>query len=454
MGLIKIAIIGRPNVGKSTLFNQITGTRKAVVKDEPGVTRDVHRGKAEWLGVHFDIFDTAGVSEGGDKAWSVGIRNQALKALRDADKVLFVLDGKFGLNPEDKSLWQQIKIQKKPVLAIVNKIDEYEDEDVGLSEFYELDLNNVMAASFEHKHGLDRILDWIIEGQERNTEVLDDGKIRIAIVGKPNAGKSTLVNSILGENRVVVSPVAGTTVDSVEVPFTKNNQEFILIDTAGLRRRARRNDHVELISAFKANESIAEANILLIVVDGLLGPSQQDARIVELALEHHRAVILVINKIDMAESKIPRFRDVSREKIRNQFHFFADIPVCFISAKTGRGVDPLFALVQKIWSQLNKKISTQEINDFFFNVIRQAPSPSFRGRDTKFYYITQTKQRPPSFMAFVNEPRGITKAYRRFLSTQIKKQYDLVGIPIRIYPKKRRSSKGSQSQRQPLDDNQ
>jgi GTP-binding protein len=436
---LNIAVIGRPNVGKSTLFNQLTGTRKAVVKDQPGVTRDVHRGIVEWRSVQFYLFDTAGVSQGGYKAWSAEIRKKALEAARSADKIILVLDGKYGLNPEDKDLSQFVMRLDKPFIAVVNKVDDPDDNDVALSEFYELGFENMVAASFEHKYGMDEVLDWVIEGRVPNLQEEDDKTIRLAVVGKPNAGKSTLVNSILGEDRVVVSPVAGTTIDSVEVPFTHNGQDFMLIDTAGLRRHAKRLDHVELISAFKAEESVVEADILLLVIDGLLGPSVQDARIVEMAFKHHRAVILVVNKIDLAEKQIPKFREMVREQVARTFHFYADIPVAYISAKTGRGVDELFERAEKIWGQLNKKISTRDINDFFFQVIRQAPSPSFRGNDIKFYYITQTKQKPPSFMAYVNEPRGITNAYKRFIIGQIKKQYDLTGIPIRIYPKKTRS---------------
>ncbi|MDZ4678498.1 MAG: ribosome biogenesis GTPase Der [Oligoflexia bacterium] len=437
---LKVAVIGRPNVGKSTLFNQLTGTRKAVVKDQPGVTRDVHRGVAEWRSVSFFIYDTAGVSQGGDKAWSSEIRKKALEAAQAADKIILVLDGKYGLNPEDKDLSQFVMRLNKPFIAVVNKVDNPTKNDMTLSEFFELGFETMIAASFEHKFGTDELLDWVVEGQTPQPEEEEESKtIRLAVVGKPNAGKSTLVNSILGEERVVVSPVAGTTIDSIEVPFIRNNQEFVLVDTAGLRRHAKRLDHVEMVSAYKAEESVIEADILLVVVDGLLGPSVQDARIVEMAFKHHRAVILVVNKIDLAERQIPKFREKLRQHVEDTFHFYRDIPVEYISAKTKRGVDGLFTKIEAVWQQLNKKISTRDINDFFFQVIRQAPSPSWRGNDIKFYYITQTKQRPPSFMAFVNEPRGITNSYKRFIIGQIKKNYNLVGIPIRIYPKKTRS---------------
>jgi GTP-binding protein len=315
MSRLKVGIFGRPNVGKSTLFNQITETRKAVVRDQPGVTRDVHYGKADWRGVYFDIFDTAGVTGGENEVWSKSIREQALKALESADKIIFVLDGKFGLNPEDRDLALHVSRLGKPTLVVVNKLDDRSQVDIGLSEFYELGFDSLLPASFEHKRGLDELLNWIVEGEERNTPTEELNIIRMAVVGKPNAGKSTLVNSLLGEERVVVSPQAGTTVDSVEVPFKRGEQDYILVDTAGLRRHAKRNDYVELISALKSEESVLEADILLLMIDGTLGPSVQDSRIVELALTRHRAVILVINKIDIAEKKIPRFREKTRENI-------------------------------------------------------------------------------------------------------------------------------------------
>lgn len=444
--LLKVAILGRPNVGKSTLFNKLTETRKAIVKDEPGVTRDVQSGLVEWCGKRFEIFDTAGVSQGNEKAWSREARDKALSASKGADKIIFVLDGKFGLNPEDHDLSVFVKQLGKPTLVVVNKIDSPQTKEMLLAEFYELGFETFLAASFEHKHGIEEMLDWVVGDQERYVESVDENEIRLAVVGKPNAGKSTLVNQIMGEERVVVSPVAGTTVDSVEASFHKNGQKFTLVDTAGLRRHAKRHEEVELISAFKAEESIGSSHILLMVIDGLLGPTHQDARIVELALTHHKAVILVINKIDVAEKKIKNFNKELREKIERSFHFFTDIPVAFVSAKTGRGVDPLFRQIETIWAKINKKIPTREINDFFFEVIRQAPSPSFHGLDIKFYYITQTRQKPPAFMAFVNDPRGVTNAYRRFIATKIKKNYDLVGIPIRIYAKKRRRGDTSASE--------
>lgn len=439
---MRVAIIGRPNVGKSTLFNQLTRSRKAIVRDEPGVTRDIHLGRADWCGVGFDVFDTGGITSGTERLWNAKIKTQALKAAKAADKIILVLDGKYGLNPEDHDLARHVQRLGRPVIAVVNKIDQPKNLELALFDFYILGLKNLVGASFEHKHNIDAILDWLIEGQERNiTNENTEAPVRLAIIGKPNAGKSTLINSLLNEERVVVSPVAGTTVDSIEIPFTRGDLQYVLIDTAGMRRRAKRNEKVEQLSVFKTEDTIEQADVLILMVDGLVGPSQQDARIVQLALENHKAVIIGINKIDIAEKSIPQFRYKARENISSVFHFFPDIPVVYLSALNKRGVSDLFKVVESVWKALNIRISTRQINDFFWEVIKQAPAPSFRGNDIKFFYITQTNQRPPSFMTFVNEPKGVTSSYRRFVINKIKAHFSLKGIPVRLYAKKRVAKK-------------
>lgn len=438
MAYLKVAIFGRPNVGKSTLFNQLTETRRAVVKDQPGVTRDVQRGTAEWCGVKFELFDAAGVSADSSEVWSRSARDKALSSAKEADKVVFVLDGKYGINPEDQELSRFVKQLQKPVLAVVNKLDNLDGHDLGLAEFYALGFDDLLAVSFEHKLNVDELLDWIIDGEDKNRGDEEDKVIRLGVFGKPNAGKSTLVNQILGEERSIASSKAGTTVDSIEEEFEKDGQRFRIIDTAGLRRHAKRQDAVEYVSAKKAEQTIEESDLLLLVIDGLVGSSQQDARLIELALSHHKPSILVVNKVDEAEKKIPALRKTTRERIAWDFHFFKDVPIVFVSAKTGKGMDQLFSLIQSIWKKVNRRISTPELNQFLFDVIRKAPAPSYNNKDIKFYYMTQTQQRPPAFMTFVNDPRGVNKAYRRFVIARLKEQYDLSGVPVRIYPKKRR----------------
>lgn len=437
--MLKVAVIGRPNVGKSTLFNKLTQTRHAIVRDEPGVTRDVQRGVVHWDGYEFEIYDTAGITDDESKAWSTEIRKKAIRASESADLILLILDGKTGLNPEDEDLVRMIKALRKPFLTVVNKVDNPENADLQLADFYQLGCDPMYAASFEHKRGLDEILDWIIQGVDKEVADRQDDRIRLAIIGKPNAGKSTLANTLLGKDEFVVSPVAGTTIDSVNRPFEWEGEKFLLIDTAGVRRHARRSHEVEHLSALKARETIKQADLLVLVIDGLIGPSQQDARIIELAQEQHKAVIIAMNKEDVASAKIPKFRDTTLDRVAQEFHFYADIPVVFISAKTKRGLGDLFKCIKDVWEKLNRRISTKDINEFFVRVIRQAPSPIYQGNDVKFYYITQTRQRPPSFMAYVNAPQGITSSYRRFLVNRIKDEFSLKGVPIRIYPKKRGS---------------
>jgi len=456
--LKRVALVGRPNVGKSTLFNKITGTRRAVVKDQPGVTRDIQAGLADWRGLDFEVLDTGGVVDDLDM-WSPEVTKRALKAAETADCVIFVLDGKYGLHPDDKILANYLKQLKKPVLPIVNKIDRREDIPEKTAEFYELGFDSLMGASFEHKISLAEILDWIFEtvnksdsavGTDADSDFVTvstpdaiskgfdvNSPLTLTVVGKPNAGKSSIVNKLLGEDRVIVSPIAGTTVDSVTVHFEFKGKPYTLIDTAGLRRRVKREEDVERISAYKSEESIEKAQIVLVVIDAVLGPAGQDARIVELALNKNKAVILVMNKVDLAESKHPEFRKWARERVEQAFHFFPDIPVTFISAKTGKGLNDLFQEIDRVWEKLKTQISTKECNDFLSRVIRMAPAPRYGSNDVRFYYMTQTKQIPPSFLMFVNEPMGLTDSYRRYVTNQIKEQFDLKGIPIRIYFKKR-----------------
>jgi GTPase len=255
----------------------------------------------------------------------------------------------------------------------------------------------------------------------------------LAIVGKPNVGKSSLCNCLLGEQRMIVSEVAGTTVDAVDTQLTVNGKSYILVDTAGLRKSAKRKDDVEILSAFKSQKAIGRADIVLLVIDGLQGPSEQDAKILENILENHKGVVVVANKSDLAMSSVAEYRQNFREKIAQVFHFFPDVIVSFVSAKTGYGIDKLFDIIDEVHQKLTLRLSTSELNNFFFETIRKAPAPVFRNKDVKFFYLTQTHQMPPSFIAFANFPEGVTPAYRRFLAKQVAERWGLKGIPIRIF---------------------
>ncbi len=434
----KVAIIGRPNVGKSTLFNIITETRKAVVKNQAGVTRDIIIEPVDIWGKQFDLIDTGGITEAGD-LFSRLIREQVSEFLYSVDYIIAVMDGRAGLVPEDRDIIKFAKQAGKPFLLVINKVDKVTDEDEAKTDFYEFGVD-IVVASFEQRKGLAEILEWITKQIPEANEQPVEG-VRIAIVGKPNVGKSSLSNAILGSERMLVSDIAGTTIDSVETPFYANNKKYILVDTAGLRRSSRRDEDLEIISAFKSQEAIRRADIVLLVVDGTLGPTEQDAKIMQAILEDHRGVILVANKSDLGQKEVPEYRKTFRSQIERNFHFFPDVPVVFTSAKMHHGLNDLYDMVEHVAERLSFKIPTSELNDFFFETIRKAPAPVYGNNNVKFYYLTQTYQRPPAFIAFANHPDGVTPAYRRFLIKNIKERWNLQGIPIRIFCMK--SRKGS-----------
>jgi GTP-binding protein len=429
------AIIGRPNVGKSTLFNYLVESRRSVVKNQPGVTRDLIFEEAELWGKTFELVDTGGITEAADEI-SSRIREHVLDFLKSVDYLIVVMDYKSGLCPEDREILRIAKESGKEFLLVVNKVDKSHELDVAGAEFYEFGVP-LVTCSFEARYGVDRLLEWISERLQGEETEEKEGFV-FSIVGKPNVGKSSLTNQLLGAKKMLVSPMAGTTVDSVDFQFQYNDNIYRLIDTAGLRRSAKRTEGVEIISAIKTSQSIKKSELVLLMVDGTEGPTEQDAKILQEIVESHKAVILVVNKLDLGEADIPEFRKTTRAQIADTFHFYIDIPICFISAKTGKGLKDLFNTIEDVRNKLNVKISTTELNDFFMNVIRQAPAPVFGLKNVKFYYLTQTKQKPPSFIAFANHPDGVDNAYRRFLIKRIKARFGLEGIPLRIFVMKSR----------------
>lgn len=424
------AVIGRPNVGKSTLFNYLVDSRRSVVKNQPGVTRDLIYEEAELWGKIYDLVDTGGLTEAEDDI-STRIRSHVIDFLKSVDYLLVIMDYKSGLCPEDREIIRIAKESGKEFLLVVNKVDKSHELDIAGSEFYEFGVP-LVSCSFENRYGMDRLLEWMSERIETQ-ESVDDSAFTFSIVGKPNVGKSSLTNQLLGGQKMLVSPVAGTTVDSVDFNFEYNGLPYKLIDTAGLRKSAKRTEDIEIISAFKTSESIRKSQLVLLMIDGTQGPSEQDTKILQEIVESHKAVLLVVNKLDLGEEEIAEFRKTTREKLAQVFHFYSDIPITFISAKTGKGIKDLFIKLEDIRSKLNVKITTNSLNEFFTSVIRKAPSPVWGTRNVKFYYLTQTRQTPPSFIAFANHPDGVDNAYRRFLINQIKMHWGLEGIPIRIF---------------------
>lgn len=438
----KVAIIGRPNVGKSTLFNIITDTRKAVVKNQAGVTRDIIIEPVDIWGKQFDLIDTGGITEAGD-IFSKLIKEQVTEFLHSVDLIVAVMDGRAGLVPEDRDIIRVAKQAGKPFLLVINKVDRDSEADMAKADFYEFGVD-IISASFEQRRGVADVLEWITKQIPENPGTVKEG-INIAIVGKPNVGKSSLCNAILGVNRMIVSDVAGTTIDSVDSPFIYNGKKYTLVDTAGLRRSAKREEDLEIISAFKSQEAIRRADLILLVVDGTIGPTDQDARIMQSILEDHKGVILVANKSDLGGKEVPEYRKTFREQVERVFHFFTDVNVVFTSAKTQYGLEDMFEMIERVADQMTMRIPTAELNDFFFETIRKAPAPVWGTTNVKFYYLTQTYQRPPAFIAFANHPDGVTNSYRRFLIKNIKERWDLHGMPIRIFcMKSRRGGSGGE----------
>lgn len=431
----KLGILGRPNVGKSTLFNILTRSKKAVVKNLSGVTRDLLIEETKWWGHSFEVVDTGGLTDSQD-LFSKLIKEQVTDYLPIFDLLIVVLDGRSGLIPEDKQVVQLAKQSGVPFLVLVNKIDQFHTKDIVLSEFYKLGVD-LMPVSFEKYIQVDEAIEWIIsyvKKEEKTKNLL--GFTKLCLVGKPNVGKSSLYNSLIGHKRVLVSEQAGTTIDSVEDAFEYAGHKYIIVDTAGLRRNTKK-DHLEILSVYKSEHSIAAADIVLLLISACEGPSVQDAKILEKILSEHKTPIVVANKSDQAKKNVPAFKKQFKEKIKEIFRFYPDIPIVFTSATTGSGRSDLFDQIAETQNLLNKKISTSQLNSFFYEAIRQAPAPVYRQKDVKFYYLTQTNQKPPSFIAFANFPDGVNPSYRRFLIKKIKAKWDWYGVPMRIFVMKK-----------------
>jgi len=412
-----------------------------VVKNQAGVTRDILIEPVDLWGKQFDLIDTGGITEACD-IFSKLIREQVTEFLQSVDLIVAVMDGRAGLVPEDRDIIRVAKQTGKPFLLVINKIDKISDEEIAKADFYEFGVD-IVAASFEQRRGVAEILEWITQQIPDRAPFKKEG-VNIAIVGKPNVGKSSICNCILGSKRMIVSDIAGTTVDSVDSPFIYNDIKYTLVDTAGLRKSARREEDVEIISAFKSQESIRRADVVMLMVDGTEGPTDQDARIMQSILEDHKGVILVANKSDLGGKEIPEYRKTFRDQVNQTFHFFDDVKVVFTSAKTGHGIDELFEAIEKVAQQMSFRVPTSELNDFFFDTIRKAPAPVWGTTNVKFYYLTQTYQRPPAFIAFANHPDGVTNSYRRFLVKNIKDRWGLQGLPIRIFCMKSRRGSGDE----------
>jgi GTP-binding protein len=433
-----VVIVGRPNVGKSTLFNRIARSQRALVDNLAGVTRDRIYAEAEWNGKYFTLIDTGGFSVfDGDPFVSI-IRDQVLSAIQEADVVLFVFDGQEGLTPADITLAERLRHISKPIFYLVNKIDDPKHEII-LSEFYQLGVDKLYPISAVHGTGVSNMMDAlteIIPQQKKSSE--PEGMIRLAVLGRPNAGKSSLINRILDSDRLLVSEIPGTTRDSVDIAFTIHNRGYQFIDTAGIRRKKTTRQKLEKISIIKALKALDRCHIALLVVDASQGIVDQDVAIGRYIAERYRGCVIVLNKWDLA----PNLSDaVSRyiQLVRNRLHFLTFAPVLTTSALTGKRVLKLFDLANKVYQQYNRHIGTAPLNRMFQEIFAAHTPPRYKGRRVKCYYVTQTRVRPPTFVCFVNMPDGIPMPYERYIIHQIRAQSGLDKTPVRILFRKRES---------------
>ncbi len=427
-----VAIVGRPNVGKSTLFNCITRTRAALVGNFPGVTRDRHYGDANWNDVEFTLVDTGGFTEGVDFADE--IRFQVRQAIDDADVIMLLLDGKEGISPFDNDILNLLRGIDKPTFYAVNKIDGAEQE-IYLSEFYQLGLETLYPLSAEHRYGLTDLLDElanVLSGLASDPhEDQNEGMIRLAVVGRPNVGKSSLINRILGQNRLLVSDIPGTTRDAIDSVCKLNGKSYLLVDTAGIRRKGKVSRKLEKFSIIKALRSLDRCDVALIVMDANEGVTDQDINIAGYAYDRGCGCIMLLNKWDLVE-KDSKTVKVFYERLREQAKFLSFAPAMTISALTGQRVSKTFKLVDEVYDQYAKRITTGQLNRIMEKAIEKNPPSLHRGKQLKFYYAAQISTRPPTIVYFVNYPQAVHFSYKRYLLNQLREGSGLDKTPIRM----------------------
>lgn len=427
-----IAIVGRPNVGKSALFNRITGTRLSIVEDTPGVTRDRLYGSSDWSGRDFSIVDTGGIEPTTDNEILLFMREQALLAIELADVILFVTDITTGVTAADQEIAGMLLRSRKPVVLAVNKMDSVGPTNPDIYEFYALGLGDPIALSAAHGHGTSDVLDACVSHfPAETTEDEQQGAIRVAVIGKPNVGKSSLINHILGEKRVIVSDVAGTTRDAVDTAFENKYGRYVFIDTAGIRRRSKIDDRIEKYSVLRSEMAIERADVCIIMIDAREGVTDQDTKVAGLAHEAGKASIIVVNKWDLVE-KETNTMDRMRQEIQKELAYMTYAPILFISAKSGQRVERLFELINYVDNQSATRLTTGMLNNVLSDATMRVQPPTDKGRRLKIYYMTQVSVRPPTFVCFCNEAELFHFSYQRYLENQIRGVFGLEGTPIRM----------------------
>lgn len=426
-----VAIVGRPNVGKSTLFNRLVGRRKAIVDDMPGVTRDRNYETVTRFEVPFILIDTGGFEPVSQDRLLQQMREQSRLAMEEADVIIFLMDGRAGLTPSDVEVVEMLRRVKKPVFYVVNKVDGDKLEN-DAADFFTLGVDTLHTISAEHNRGVNDLMDEVVAALPQDSVRPDDEEItRIAVVGRPNVGKSSLVNRLLGFERVVANPTPGTTRDSVDTLFTCNKKHYLLIDTAGIRRKGKTTQKLEKYSVVDSLRSIERADVVLIVINAEEGVTEQDERIAGYAYEAGKACVFVVNKWDIPEKNnttLGKFVD----KIRTEFKYLAFAPIVFVSAKSGQRINRIMEEVDRVMAQYTKRVSTSDLNRVFSEAVETHHAPLSHGRRVKFYYATQVGAKPPTFVVFTNQPEGVHFSYERYIINKFREAFDFTGSPLKI----------------------
>ena len=432
-----VAIVGRPNVGKSTFFNYIVGKRISIVQDEPGVTRDRVYAEATWRGRKFSLVDTGGIEPESEDIIISQMREQANIAINVADVIIFLTDIKQGVTAADKDIALMLKKSKKKVILVCNKADNYGKTQDDIYEFYNLGLGDPYPVSSVNAIGIGDVLDAIYESFPEKTEDEDDETIKVAIIGKPNVGKSSLVNKILGENRVIVSDIAGTTRDAIDSNFENEFGKYVFIDTAGIRRKSKVDEQIEKYSVMRSLLAVERADVCILMIDANEGVTEQDTKIAGEAHEAGKAVIIAVNKWDEYE-KDTNSTEKYKKEVYNKLSYLSYAPIIFISAKTGQRVHKLFEMINMVASQNAMRVSTSVLNQVLNEAIAIVQPPTDKGKRLKIYYMTQASTKPPTFVVFVNDKKLFHFSYERYLINQIRKEFTLTGTPVRMIVRERK----------------
>ncbi len=429
-----VAIVGRPNVGKSTIFNRMIGERKSIVEDTPGVTRDRIYGKAEWLTKEFRIIDTGGIQLA-DQPFQEEIKMQVEIAIDEADAIVFVVSGKEGLTPDDEYIARLLQRSGKPVILAVNKVDNQQLND-SIYEFYALGLGDPIAVSGVHGIGIGDVLDAIIQSFPKETRKEYEGMTRFCVIGRPNVGKSSLVNAILNQERVIVSNVEGTTRDAIDTPFKREGKDYVVIDTAGIRKRGKVYENIEKYSVLRAMSAIERSDVVLVVIDGETGIREQDKHVAGYAHEAGKGVIIVYNKWDTVEKDEQTMNKITKE-IRTQFLYLSYAPILFVSAKNKQRIQTILPEIDKIHDYSLMRIQTNVLNEVLMDAQLMTPPPTHNGKRLKIYYASQVAVAPPTFVLFVNEPELLHFSYQRFLENRLREAFSFEGTTLKIIARER-----------------